>query len=259
MIFRKKPMLSLNLPQMLSCLFLVGSNWACTQVNQQTSSEAEPAPEWTHLSTTQGDLEPPNTGNQQTATLVTDLDKDGINDFMITERTQAPSVVWYRRSAEGWDRYVVEDEPLRIEAGSAHYDIDGDGDEDVIFGGDGQNNQVWWWENPYPDFDTAQAWNRHLIKDGGANKHHDQLLGDFDGDGKQELIFLLVQPHTLDRLRRAEAFVQLGAVADILQFRLQIGAALAGLGMRDLDCAPQPALMLDDIAGANGIAVDLHV
>lgn len=172
------------------CLIcLLSLLWACTQVNQQTSSGEVPIATWTHLSTVQGDMEPPNTGNQQTASLVTDLDKDGISDFMITERTQAPSVVWYRRTPEGWDRYVVESEALHIEAGSAHYDIDGDGDEDVIFGGDGQSNQVWWWENPYPDFDAAQPWERHLIKDGGANKHHDQLTGDFDGDGAQELVF----------------------------------------------------------------------
>ncbi len=181
-------LMKLNYLGLIGLLILL---WACTQTKQQASSESEkePAPQWTHLSTTQGDLEPPNIGNQQTASLVADLDKDGINDFMITERTEAPSVVWYRRTPEGWDRYVVDDEPLHIEAGSTHYDIDGDGDEDVVFGGDGQSNQVWWWENPYPEFDPVQPWKRHLIKDGGVNKHHDQLFGDFDGDGKQELVF----------------------------------------------------------------------
>src|SRR5690606_4278349 len=91
---------------------------------------------WEHLSSVDGDLPVPNEGNQQTASLVMDVDKDGINDFIITERTKAPSVVWYRRNDSGWDRYVIEHEALTIEAGSTFADIDGDGDTDIVFGGD---------------------------------------------------------------------------------------------------------------------------
>jgi hypothetical protein len=80
---------------------------------------------WKHLSTTKQDLPVPNTGNQQTSSLVFDIDQDGINDFVISERTQAPAVVWYRRQAKGWDRYVVEAGPLHIEAGTDYLNIDG--------------------------------------------------------------------------------------------------------------------------------------
>ncbi len=142
---------------------------------------------WKHYSTENKDLPVPNSGGQQTASLATDLDKDGVFDFVITERTAAPSVVWYKKNGEKWDRMVVEDEALRIEAGSAHYDIDGDGDEDIVFAGESQSNEVWWWANPYPNYD--QPWERHTIKKSGSNKHHDQLFGDFDGDGQQELVF----------------------------------------------------------------------
>lgn len=145
--------------------------------------------EWQHLSSVNGDLPTPNEGNQQTATLVMDVDKDGVNDFIITERTKAPSVIWYRRTASGWDRYVVETDALTIEAGSTYTDIDGDGDLDIVFGGDGQSNKVWWWENPHPNYNKEKRWQRRLIKDSGANKHHDQMFGDFDGDGKDELVF----------------------------------------------------------------------
>ena len=65
--------------------------------------------QWTHLSSAGGDLEPPNDGDQQTACLILDIDKNGVNDFVIAERTQAPSVVWYRRSANAWTRYVIDD------------------------------------------------------------------------------------------------------------------------------------------------------
>ena len=145
--------------------------------------------EWTHLSSESGDLPAPNGGDQQTATAVLDVDVDGTNDFMIAERTGTPSVVWYRRSQEGWEKYAVENKQLPIEAGSATHDIDGDGDQDVVFGGDAQNNKVWWWENPAPDFAPDQSWTRHLITETPGNKHHDQIFGDVDGDGQAELLF----------------------------------------------------------------------
>ncbi len=144
---------------------------------------------WTHLSSVNGEIPLPNPGNQQTASLVFDADNDGINDFIITERSQAPSVILYRRNPNGWTRYIVDDTPLRIEAGSDCLDIDGDGDLDIIFGGDGGSNKVWWWENPYPVYKPATPWKRREIKNFGANKHHDQMFGDFDGDGKAELVF----------------------------------------------------------------------
>lgn len=144
---------------------------------------------WKHYSTVNGDMQAPNEGGQQTAALVLDIDKDGINDFVITERTHAPSVTWYKFNNYKWDRYILDNGPQRIEAGSTYYDIDGDGDDDIVFGGDGQSNEVWWWENPYPDYNPEIPWKRYTIKTSGENKHHDQLFGDYDGDGKEELAF----------------------------------------------------------------------
>jgi hypothetical protein len=144
---------------------------------------------WKHLSTKNGDLPPPNPGTQQTSSIVLDVDKDGVNDFVITERTAAPSVVWYRRGPNGWTRYVIDESPLHIEAGSCFLDIDKDGDLDVVAGGDAKSNEIWWWENPFPNFDPKVPWKRHLVKNSGKAKHHDQMFGDFDGDGKDELVF----------------------------------------------------------------------
>jgi hypothetical protein len=144
---------------------------------------------WKRYSSENGDIPEPNSGNQQTATALLDIDKDGIMDFVITERTTAPSVVWYKKNGSRWDRYIIDADPLRIEAGSAVHDIDGDGDQDIVFAGDSRNNEVWWWENPYPDLNPEQPWKRYNIKKSGPNKHHDQMFGDFDGDGEQELVF----------------------------------------------------------------------
>ncbi len=161
------------------------------------ASPAAELPAFKHLSTKTGDLEPPNGGKEQTSSVVADLDRDGVNDFVITERTQAPSVVWYRRGASGWTRGVIEDKPLHIEAGSCAQDVDGDGDLDIVAGGDFASNGIWWWENPYPAFDPKVPWKRHAIKDSGPTKHHDQIFGDFDGDGKDEFVFWNQEAHGL--------------------------------------------------------------
>ena len=146
-------------------------------------------PQWKHLSTTNGALPLPGPSTQQTGALVVDLDKDGTNDFVLSFREKPPALVWYRRKSSGWDRYVIDKNYLTVEAGGAFYDIDGDGDPDLVFGGDWQSKQVWWWENPYPKFDPNVPWKRHLIKNGGATQHHDQIFGDFKGTGKPQLVF----------------------------------------------------------------------
>src|SRR5438067_1705424 len=146
-------------------------------------------PQWKHLSTTNGALPLPGPSTQQTGALVVDLDKDGTNDFVLSFRQKAPALLWYRRKPSGWDRYIIDKDYLTVEAGGAFYDIDGDGDPDLVFGGDWQSKQVWWWENPYPNFGPNTPWKRHLIKNGGATQHHDQIFGDFKGTGKPQLVF----------------------------------------------------------------------
>ncbi len=144
---------------------------------------------WKRLSSKDGHFPAPNAGTQQTSATVFDIDRDGVNDFVITERTAAPAVVWYRRGKDGWTRYVIEAGALRPEAGATFGDLDGDGDLDFVAGGDGSSNQVWWWENPCPNFDPATPWKRRLIKNSGRNKHHDLMFIDADGDGRDELVF----------------------------------------------------------------------
>ncbi|MDH7570512.1 MAG: FG-GAP and VCBS repeat-containing protein [Armatimonadota bacterium] len=146
-------------------------------------------PTWRHLSTSKGDLPVPVPGTEQTACVLADLDKDGAADIVVAERTTAPSLAWLRRTPRGWQRYVIDDTRLYIEAGGAAADVDGDGDTDLVFGGDSRSNQVWWWENPFPRFSPDRPWIRRVIKGSGAAKHHHQVFADVTGDGRPELFF----------------------------------------------------------------------
>jgi hypothetical protein len=141
---------------------------------------------WQRKSSLTGDMPAPNDGKQQTCCIVMDIDKDGIDDFVVGERTQTPSVVWYKYNGKGWDKFVIDDTRKNPEAGGDYCDIDRDGDLDVILGQDYSGNAIWWWENPYPDF--SKPWMCRYIKNSDSNKHHDQTVGDFDGDGQVELV-----------------------------------------------------------------------
>ncbi len=143
--------------------------------------------QWKHLSTDLGDVPLPWKSTEQTAALVADLDRDGLNDFVIACRKQAPAIVWYQRKNNGWTKYIVEDQELSIEAGGVAFDIDGDGDLDLVFGGDVQSSNLWWWENPYPQMNFH--WKKHLIKSEGATQHHDQAIGKLKHDEKFQLVF----------------------------------------------------------------------
>ncbi len=144
---------------------------------------------WKHLSSTTGDLPPTNGGSQQTASLVADVNQDGAADIFITDRSVTPSVIGLIHENGKWVRHLIDTTALRIEAGSAAQDIDEDGDLDIVFGGESQSNEIWWWENPYPNLDPKVPWNRYTIKKSGENKHHDQGFIDYDGDGENELVF----------------------------------------------------------------------
>ncbi len=155
-------------------------------------SEAQDKPtkyRWTNLSTEYGDLEVPFKGNIQTECIVFDFNKDNKDEFILVEKTDAPSIVMYVHTGDKeWEKYIIEKRKILAGESSALADIDGDGDMDFAIGSD-ESNQIWWWENPYPDITPSKQWKRNYIKKSGASIHKDMSFGDFDGDKELELAF----------------------------------------------------------------------
>lgn len=141
---------------------------------------------WVHRSSLKGDIPAPDLG-RQVAALILDVDRDGCNDFVIASYEK---MVWFRRGAGGWTRFLIENgQPgVRMEAGGDFHDLDGGGDLDVVMGAQSKAGEIWWWENPHPRHDPGTPWKRHLAVSVGGT-HHDQVFGDFDGDGRAELVF----------------------------------------------------------------------
>ncbi|MBI5767893.1 MAG: TIM barrel protein [Verrucomicrobia bacterium] len=175
----------------MSPRLVIAATIALAAIGARPALAADAAPAgWQHLSSRTGDLAAhPGGSTQQTGAVVADFDRDGVNDFILSFRHKGPALLLYRRHATGWTQSVIEPEPLTIEAGGAVADIDGDGDLDVVFGGDYQSDKVWWWENPAPNFDPNIPWKRHPIKTSGARQHHDQCFADFLGTGRPQLAF----------------------------------------------------------------------
>jgi hypothetical protein len=99
-------------------VLLIGWVWFNDHPLAQPANAAGAGLSWQHLSTTTGDLPVPSDSTQQVLALVLDVDKDGLNDFVIgARRTPGPSLVWYRREASGWTRRVIETDALQMEAG----------------------------------------------------------------------------------------------------------------------------------------------
>ena len=163
---------------------IMGANWSGDY--QPIQLWENQTATWQHHSSLTGELPVPAVG-RQVATIILDIDKDGRNDFVIPSYER---MVWYRQGDDGWQRYAIEngDPGVRMEAGGESHDIDGDGDLDIVMAAQSNAGEIWWWENPYPDYSPGRPWQRYeALRVGGT--HHDQIFGDFDVDGEIELAF----------------------------------------------------------------------
>jgi len=105
---------------------------------------------WQRKSSSTGDMPIPNNGKEQTCCLILDIDKDGVDDFVVGERMQTPYVVWYKYNEKSWDKFVIDDTRKNPEAGGDYCDIDDDGNLDIFIGemgnpGASDNARIYIW------------------------------------------------------------------------------------------------------------------
>ena len=143
---------------------------------------------WTHLTSSNGDLPVPPASDGQVTLKVHDFDMDGQNDYVMSFWQSAQTLIWYRHVGNKFEPYVVDTDRQDLSHGEGFHDIDGDGDIDLIISDAGQGNQIYWWENPYPNYDPNTPWVRRTVYTGPQNMFHDSIWGDFDGDGVDEFI-----------------------------------------------------------------------
>jgi FG-GAP-like repeat len=189
-------------------------------------------PPWKHLSSARGELPVPETSDQQTGSMVGDIDGDGRVDFVFTNRVKGNAAISMQNKADGWRQHVIDPGPLNIEAGGTLFDVDGDGHLDVIAGGDSTSNEVWWWQNPHPDY--SRPWKRRVIKQSGKNQHHDMLVADVLNEGRPQLVFWNQGARALFLARIPEQPRARSTPWD-LHIIYQADAPMEGMAMADID------------------------
>ena len=119
--------------------------------------------------------------------VVGDLDNDGVPEIVIASRhwDTPDQLHWFGRTDSGeWEPHLIDDTFPSISVGSVLVDLTGNGRLDLIASSDGRSNHVYWWE--CPDGPT-ERWVRRDVARLPANRTHDLMLADIDGDGRPEL------------------------------------------------------------------------
>jgi hypothetical protein len=111
---------------------------------------------------------------------VGDVDGDGFPDIIGAK--DVSGLVWYRYP--NWTKYSIQSFNWRGDDVESA-DIDGDGDVDVV-GTQDDDGKVYWFENPRPGGNPANAWTSHYI---GVNNDYvkDIEIADFNNDGKLDV------------------------------------------------------------------------
>jgi hypothetical protein len=115
---------------------------------------------------------------------VYDIDRDGNPDVVATGDT-GDTVVWYKAPADpttAWTKHTIDTE-LYDASGVYVYDMDADGDPDIVATGFAVDDVVWY-EAPA---DPTTAWTRHNI-DVNLDGAHGVYVHDMDADGDPDVV-----------------------------------------------------------------------
>jgi len=129
------------------------------------------------------DPDPP--GSLHDLLLLTDLTGNGLPDVIIGGKRGDSALFWYENTGpdQPWPRHDLGAAEY-LEPSGALLDVNGNGRLDLIAGQGSGYHELYWFEQPT---NPRQPWTRHLIED-RFDKYHDQIVGDVDGDGEQELV-----------------------------------------------------------------------
>ena len=120
-----------------------------------------------------------------------DADGDGDMDVLGAEgsTTWDRIYLWINTDGTGlnWETSIIADNLLYNPGFVISYDIDGDGDPDVVaMTGGGPTGLILWFENPMPRHSPTDEWTEHLV---GVKTHCNQIsLDDINGDGWMDVI-----------------------------------------------------------------------